>query len=159
MNRGAAGGLAMGISAAWEDRFTVPTAERLRKGMTKPLGDVVEAARSKLGQLDGLVEDVSWEGVAWHWTIVYHAPDRENTHAWAYLIPDPQGPKIAVPLDEDEVKRLPLSRAKKHVRDGVMSAKRVNRTWWAVWDVGSKTALEDVLDLVRRRHKLSHESN
>lgn len=149
----------MGISAAWQDRFSVPTAEGLRRGMAKPLGDIVEKARITLTELGGLVEDISWEGVAWHWTIVYHTPAQNGGHAWAYLIPDPQGPKLAVPLDEDEVRRLPLARAKKHVRDGVMSAKRVNRTWWAVWDVNSKSALEDVLDLVRRRHKLSLGSN
>lgn len=149
----------MGISAAWSDRFTVPTADGLRKAMAKPFADLVETARSRLQELGTLSEEVSWEGVSWRWTLVYHAEGAQKGRPWAYLIPNPDGPKLAIPFDEAELRRLPLARAKKHVRDGIMSAKRVDKTLWAVWDVNSKAALDDVFDLVKRRHKLSHETN
>lgn len=148
----------MGISACWADRFTTPTADGLRKAMDKPLGDLLETARTWLAEFGTLQEEVSWQGESWRWTLVYRANGSASRYPWAYLIPNPEGPKLAIPLDESEVRKLPLARAKKHVRDGITTAKRVDNTLWAVWDVGSKTALDEVFDLVKRRHKLAQEA-
>jgi len=148
----------MGIAACWADRFTTPTADGLRKAMEKPMGDLVESARTWLNEFGTLSEEVSWQGDSWRWTLVYRAVGSESRLPWAYLIPNPDGPKLAIPLHESEVRRLPLARAKKHVRDAISTAKRVEDTLWAVWDVGSKSALDDVFDLVKRRHKLAMES-
>lgn len=148
----------MGISACWADRFTTPTADGLRKAMDKPLGDLVETARTWLAEFGTLQEEVSWQGESWRWTLVYRTSGSNARYPWAYLIPNPDGPKLAIPLNESEVRRLPLARAKKHVRDGITTAKRVDNTLWAVWDVGSKAALDDVFELVKRRHKISQEA-
>lgn len=148
----------MGISACWADRFNTPTADGLRKAMDKPLGDLIETARTWLAEFGTLQEEVSWQGESWRWTLVYRTSGAASRYPWAYLIPNPDGPKLAIPLDESEVRKLPLARAKKHVRDGITTAKRVDNTLWAVWDVGSKTALDEVFDLVKRRHKLALEA-
>lgn len=148
----------MGISACWADRFSTPTADGLAKAMDKPMSELVESARSWLHEFGTLTEEVSWQGDSWRWTLVYRTADRDERLPWVYLIPDPDGPKLAIPLQESEVRKLPLARAKKHVRDGISTAKRVEDTLWAVWDVASKSALDDVFDLVKRRHKMSQEA-
>lgn len=138
---------------AWEDQFRQPQTDQLTSHYGKQLGNLFESARERLTEYDDISEVVEWHGVPWNWTCVYHSPD-DPTRAYAYLVADPEAPKIAVPLTVEMVSRLPLKRMKKHIRDAIQTGRRVADTVWATFQVANKTQLEEVMDVVKRKHRL-----
>lgn len=147
----------MGITAkktrsAWEDRFRTPTFDDLRSHYNKQLGTLIELSRERLLGFPGVSESVTWEGLPWRWTLTFRRAD-DNARPWAYLVPDPVAPKISMPLTAEMVQSFPLHRLKKHIRDGVLGARVVGGVHWATFDVSSKSMLDDVLDLAKRKHQ------
>lgn len=140
------------IRLPWEDQFRVPTLDDLRGHYPKQLGNLIEVARERLLQFNGVREEVSWQGLPWRWTLVYRCP-QDPVRAWAYLVPDPEKPKLSLPLTDEQVQALPMRRLKKFVRDGVLCARKVDSVYWATWDITNRAQLDEVLDLVRRKHQ------
>lgn len=139
---------------AWEDRFHKPTFDELCKGLTKQTIELIAAARDRLRQVPGVTEELSWEGLPWRWTLLYRMPGG-NGRAWAYLVPDPAKPLIALPLTRDMLSSIPLHRVKKHVKDGVSQARLVNGVHWATWEITGKTQLAEVMQLVEQKQRLA----
>lgn len=140
------------VRLPWEDQFNTPSMDDLRRHYPKQLGNLLETARSNLLAFEGVREELAWQGVPWRWTLTYSCPD-DPTRAWAYLVPDPLRPKIALPLTEEMVEALPMRRLKKFVRDGVVAARRVNTVYWATWEITNRSQLEEILELARRKHQ------
>ena len=137
---------------AWEDRFRQPSVDELKAHYNKQLGSLFEAARTKLLSFDGVTEEVLWQGLPWRWCLRYHR-EGDPTDAWTYLVPDPLGPVVAVPLTTEMIDSMPMKRLKKHVRDGVMFGKRVGQVVWASWQATNRTQMDEVLDVAKRKHK------
>ncbi|HBS28797.1 MAG TPA: hypothetical protein DEB06_04960 [Phycisphaerales bacterium] len=136
----------------WRDRFRAPTLEELRRACAGPEGGLLESARDHLLATPGVQEEVAWQGLPWRWTLVYSAP-ADATRAWAYLVPDPAKPVLAVPITEEMVLAFPMDRLKKHVRDGVLTSRKVAGVYWATWELTSKAQLGEILELVDRKRK------
>jgi hypothetical protein len=93
--------------------------------------------------------------VPWRWTLVYSAgPSAEGPRTLGYLIPCPDRLQVCVPLKREHIDALPSKRLKKSIRDGVAFARVVAGVWWATWDVPSRTALDEVLDVAVRKHRM-----
>lgn len=137
----------------WEDRFRMPSVGDLRTHYNKQLGNLLDLAREALLGFEGVKEQIAWQGVAWRWTLTYCRPTG-GERPWAYLIPHPEGPTIAIPLAEDVVAAIPRRRLKKFVTDGIASARRVGDVYWATWQITNRSNLDDVLDLAKRAQKL-----
>lgn len=134
----------------WEDRFRTPTADELCAAATKHAASLLTAARTQLRSSPDVEESLSWQGLPWRWTLVYRTP-RDNGRAWAYLVPDPSKPLIALPLTVEAVAALPMNRLKKHVKDGVTQARMVDRVYWPTWEITSMGQLSEIFDLARHR--------
>jgi hypothetical protein len=146
----------------WSNKFIAPTVGKLREGYPKPLGSVFDAARELILELDGVSESVIWHGVPWRWTLVYKCDARtaaDRTRAFAYLIPDPAKLQCCVPLTREQIASLPMRRFKKNLRDSIIHARTVAGLSWPSWDIPSKTAVEDIAELVRRKHRLLRASD
>lgn len=140
----------------WSDKFQMPSLQDLRSGLAKPLQSVFDEAREALTELDGISEQTAWQGVPWRWTLVYNVAEPSGEgRSLAYLVPDPQRLQICVPLTQDQIERLPIKRMKKSIRDGVVFARSVAGVWWPTWEIASSAALEEVLELVAKKHKLA----
>lgn len=142
---------------AWNNKFHAPSVAQLRDGYAKPLVPVFDAVRETVLELKGVSESVAWHGVPWRWTMVYrcHGDDAAPvTRAFAYLIPDPHRLQVCVPLDRQQVSALPMRRFKKGIRDAIIHARSVAGISWPSWDVPTRLALDDVADLIRRKHRL-----
>lgn len=142
------------LKCAWNDKFRMPEVAQLRAGLTKPLQSVFDDAREELKQLEGVSESVSWQGVPWRWTLVYAMAEMPSERALAYLVPDPQRVQMCVPLNQEQIEKIPMKRLKKSIRDGVLYARSVASVWWPTWDIQTRGALDEVLELVVRKHKL-----
>jgi len=139
---------------AWEDRFRTPTIDDLREHYNKQLAGLMETARSLLLSLPGVVEELSWQGLPWRWTLTYRFQQGSaDSRPGLYLVPDPLRPKISMPLPDTVVQSLPLHRLKRHVRDGVLQGRKVNGVLWATWDVTSKTQVGEILEIVAKHYK------
>lgn len=143
-----------GTKSAWSDKFRQPSEDELRTGLSKPLQQVFDDARQRLNEIESGNESVVWQGVPWRWTFVYTAEGAGEARALAYVIPDPARLQICVPLTNEIVERLPLKRMKKSIRDGVVFARHVAGVSWPTWDIPTKTALDEVFELIARKHAM-----
>lgn len=138
----------------WANKFRRPAAEELLEQYgSKQLAQLVAAARAELAGLDGVTETLSWNGVPWRWSFEYRQRGG-GAQPLAYLVPDPQRPQIAVPLTSDQIGMLPLRRLKRFVRDGIVHGRMVAHVYWPSWEFALRSQLDEVMDLVIRKHKL-----
>lgn len=125
----------------WEDRFAQPTADELA-GAVRPEGQaLISTARRQLEEFD---EQVEWLGIPWRWSFVYRTGEGRP---WAYLIPNPDGPALALPLPVESLSHINAKRLARFVKDGIMQASEVGATRWAEWTLTSQTQVTDLLKL------------
>ncbi len=133
----------------WPDRFREPTAESLIDFLHRQNLPSFNHARSKLLALEGIGESIAWQGV-WNWTLAFRATGQQGS-ACAYLIPDPDRPRICIPIAEHRLADLPARRLSKAVRESILHAPSVNGDRWPVWAIQSKAQIEELLVLVEVR--------
>jgi hypothetical protein len=97
-------------------------------------------------------EAISWQGLPWRWTLVYRC-EGDPTEVFAYLVPDPEAPKLSLPLTAEMIQSMPVKRMKKHIRETLDHARCVGALRWPTFEVTSKSALVDVLDIAKRKRK------
>ncbi len=136
---------------AWEDRFRKPSVDDLLEPFNKPVRHLIDLARERLSGFDGMTEEVAWQGIPWRWTFVYRFRD-EAPRAWAYLVPDPVKPQIALPLIPEVTETLRIKRLSRFIRDRIVFATQVNGVRWAQWEIASKGQLDEVLELAACKH-------
>jgi hypothetical protein len=134
---------------AWSDRFRTPTVSDLLASFNKHLAGVVNHTRERLLAVDGVKEEVSWQGV-WNWTLVYRIPG-EGERGWVYLVPDPSKPRLAIPVQDELIAELPVKKLSKFVRDGLAHAPSVDSVRWAHWEIQGKNQADDILSLAESK--------
>lgn len=143
----------------WQDRWHCPTVEQL----LDPLGPQYRAAMAtlleRLGAVERLRQDLVWYGPGWNWTIQFDQLDAEGNKldTICYVVPDLQVPTVCLPLTVPVLERIPLRRVHKFIRTGIRAAKRAVDVHWATWQLASNTEVEQLMDLIRRRHRLADE--
>jgi len=140
------------VRLPWQNRFERPTIDTLREQYNKQLGGYHDTARSFLLKFDNIEESIDWHGLPWRWSTRFDIGKLTPDRGWVYLIPDPEGPKVSVPMTESMVDRLPKTRLKKHIREGVEHGKKVGNIRWTQWTITSKSQLEDILDVSKRAY-------
>lgn len=134
---------------AWANRFATPTLTALLHPLKAAHAPHVRHARAKLLAIQGMKEVVAWQGV-WRWTLVYTHPSLPG-QVWAFLVPDPSRPLIAVPVAESVLPALPPKYLTRPVRDGLVLAPVVGGVRWATWEVTSNSLAENVLAIAASR--------
>jgi hypothetical protein len=136
----------------WENRFEVPTMADLTRPYAKPMHDLFDTAKKRLGSFEGVTKELAWQGPSWKWCLTYQNP-KDQTDAWAYLVPHPDFVIIAIPMKIELATSLPMRRLKRFVRDGLVAGHRTGDTLWPWWAINNKTSLEDVLDIIKRKNR------
>jgi len=147
------------VRVPWEDRFRRPSTEDLHRHYDQEFSQLLDQARARLLEFDGINEELAWQGLPWRWTLIYRREQDPPRRAWAYLIPHRDKPLIASPITEDLLEQLPRRRLTKFVREAIDEAKRVGEVRWVVWEIGSHSQLDNVLDLLKRKYKLASSEN
>jgi hypothetical protein len=137
----------------WEDQFTEPTLEDLLAAYPKPNRQLFEHARGFMLGLDDVTETLGWQGLPWRWCLTFEIP-KDPTRAWAYLVPDPERAKVAIPFNGEMLQAMPMHRFKRHLKDVFAGSMDVGGKFWPTFDISSRSQLEDVLDLVKRKYTL-----
>lgn len=139
---------------AWEDRFATPDADDLLRGFHRHHTALIQQAREGILALGEVTESIVWRGVPWRWTFAF-SEEGEAERAWAYLIPQPGRPLLAIPLTAEHVDGLPMKRLSKSVRDGIGLAAMVGGVYWAQWDLTSRPQVDELIGIARRRRESS----
>jgi uncharacterized membrane protein len=134
---------------AWSNRFAAPALAALLHALRPSHAGPFRHARERLLAIPGMREGIAWQGV-WRWTLVYSHPSFGGG-AWAFLIPDPGRPLLAVPVAEAALPHLPEKHLTRAVKDGLVMAPLVGAVRWATWEVTSKTLVENVLGIAASR--------
>lgn len=143
----------------WKDKFTPATGEDLLQGLGEHRA-AAEQVRAALLSDPEVTEGVSWEGVAWRWCFVYSRPG-DKTRAWAYLIPNPEGPRLCVPLAAGAVEQIRPRRLKKGTRDALSHGQVVNGVRWLTLALGGAGAgvgvvaagMEEIEEILRAKRE------
>ena len=141
----------------WADKFHAPTLSQLKAHYNKEKCALFEATRERLLAIEGIREEIAWQGVPWRWSLVYTLDGDESAStfkAWAYLIPDPERLQLCLTLTADQIHGIGVKRLKKWVRDGVVFARSVGGVCWPTFEISQKGQIEDVFELVDRKLKV-----
>ena len=144
----------------WEDRWNVPTLDQLldpvEEVRERILRDFLDAVRG-LGEVE--LERV-WHGSSWRWTIearltaeVTHKEEGERP-VLAYAVCYPEAPLVVVPLTDHQMRKLPIRRLNRVVRENLRLAKRSVDLHWGHFNPSNNVDLEHLIDLVKRKHKM-----
>jgi len=138
--------------APWTDRFRTPNAGDLRVALRPPSRSLFDNLRERLQELEGVRESIAWYGDCWHWSLEYRT--RLAPEPLAVIIPAPNDLQLALPLDPDFSRTLPLQRLKRPVRDGLDLAQEPYNSRWGLWSLTTVALIDDLQDLVEM--KLAH---
>jgi len=143
--------------SAWEDRWSQPSLNQLVDPIRDPYKKIFEQLIEEIGGCEDLEQSLTWYGDAWKWTLQFtqQNADGHELGILCYLVPKEEGPLVCVPLTEQIIGRLPMKRLGKVVRDGIRSAKCAVETHWATWSPNNASDMAQILDLIKRKHKLA----
>jgi len=137
---------------AWENEFREPSLDELRGMFNENEVRLFDSCLEGAEALGGVTGRISWEGVPWRWCVRFEHPEA-GEQPFAYLAPSPEGPELCVPLTSECVDSIPLRRLKRYGRDAIVKAKKVGSTRWPSWTISAKTELEELLDILKRKHR------
>jgi len=145
----------------WEDRWNQPTADELIASITEDRRSYIVELINHARSFETYEEEVIWAGTGWHWTLVFRMPGGDDTaqDTFCYIVPRHEEPLICIPLTKEVLEKLPIRRLNRLVRDELRLAKRGVAMNWAMWTPSMNTETEHLKDLLKRKHKLTHEES
>lgn len=141
----------------WHDRFSTPTPTRLRAELVEPSATLFDQVRTGLAGAPNVRESLLWYGAPWRWTLTYTCREAEIA-PWAYLIPDPASPQLAIALTCPTLEAVQLRKLSKPVREGLLQAPSVDGVIWAQWELNATQNVQELLDLAHRQRESLHHS-
>ncbi len=137
---------------AWEDRFQAPNLEDLLSVFGKQQLQLIEQTRESILGLGEVVESITWLGIPWRWTLAFRV-EGSNEKPWAYLVPQPGKPLLALPMNGEAVASLPMRRLPKFIRDVIVLSPKVAGVHWMQWELTGRSQVEELISLARRKHE------
>ncbi len=131
----------------WQNKFRTPTVAELIGGLAPPQAGLFEAARERLAARPGLAEELVWMGVPWCWALAFRRGE-DSPRPTAFLVPEPGKAVLSLPLEGESLAKVPLKKLSKSQREALINGTRVGEVVWTVWELQSKTALEEALGLL-----------
>lgn len=100
--------------------------------------------------MPGCIEEVTWKGVPWRWTIELRN-EQTPEKAWAYLVPQPEQPLMVLPITSDGLSGISMKKLNKPVRDAIIHAREVEGVRWAQWQIESKSQVEVLVKIAKQQ--------
>mgnify|MGYP001148939130 CR=1 FL=1 len=140
----------------WEDRWSQPSLSQLLEPIREPYRKPFEQLIEEIESCQDLRQELTWYGDAWKWTLHYtqHDGTGREVGTLCYLVPKAESPLVCVPLTGEQIEQLPLKRLGKVVREGIRAAKCAVETHWATWSPSNSSDVSQIVDLIKRKHKL-----
>lgn len=142
-------------TSPWEDKFREPTLDELRDAYPKPMRALFDDAHKRIIELCEPTEELVWEGHPWRWCLRFTIPN-DPTHAFAWLVPNPEKPRIGACFTGEMLQAMPLHRMKKYMKEILVASHDVGGKFWSEFEITSKPQLDDAFDLLKRKHSIIH---
>lgn len=142
------------LSSPWLDRFETPTTEHLLESIVEEYLPLTKVIRANLLELPEVTEQVQWQGLPWRWSLAYITPRCPKERALAYLIPNPESARIAVPLHETLFPKLMHPKGARCLRENLAQSSRVGEVVWSEWVLGSRVLVDELTKLISLKMEL-----
>ncbi|MBH06893.1 MAG: hypothetical protein CMJ20_11290 [Phycisphaeraceae bacterium] len=144
---------------AWENRWSEPQTQQLIDGLQSEHRPLIKTLMKQVSDYKHVKQSLNWFGVAWKWTIQLdvHSPDGKQLDTLCYIVPNRVAPIVCVPLLRETIDKLPMRRLTKLIRNGIRLADRAVDIYWATWPLTNSADIPPVVDLIKRKHKISLE--
>ncbi len=147
----------------WTDRWSKPSRDQLLAPLAENHRRAFKKLIDRLEAFDDLECDIVWFGPSWKWTLQYtFAPPTpaktarpQEPQTMCYLVPATTGPLLCVPMTQGLIRKLPVHRFRKYVKDGITLAKCAVEIFWATWTAQNETETQLLIDLLKRKHDLT----
>ncbi|MFG0299372.1 MAG: hypothetical protein ACF8K1_07225 [Phycisphaerales bacterium JB047] len=137
----------------WQRQFETPTMHGLIEKLSSDHRKAITTVRDWLRDQTKGKGNLSYVDVAWHWCEQYELEeDDAGDLAGVYLIPDPEGPKVAVSCRRRFFESGTTPQLPKALHAGLGTGVCVGPLAWCEWNVANKDdaeALIAMLDLMR----------
>lgn len=144
-----------------EDQWTIPSVRDLLEPLKAQQRKLYETLMKEVEQLGTVEQRVAWFGESWAWTIECVLLDDETGEqldVLFYLVPRDETSVLSVPLTDHVIEKLPMRRLNRTIREGIRSAKCAVQLHWATWNPTAQTEINHLVDLMKRKIKLTHEA-
>jgi hypothetical protein len=131
---------------AWSDRFRTPSMDDLLGPLPRAARTAMVHASATLTTARGFTESLRWHGV-WKWSCSYESP-AATERAAAYLIPDPQRPRLCVPVCSSAAAMLQTRSTPAFIRHALESCPVVDGVHWPIWQVEGKQMINELFAAV-----------
>ena len=118
------------MTTPWLDSFNRPDPDALASGVGEPNTDHVALLRKRLGQT-GRSESVEWREPPLRWALAYKAKGEPTPSA--YLVPDPEAPRLVVRVTAKTLETLQPSDLSKGTRAVLARTPCNNGVMWPEW--------------------------
>ncbi len=140
----------------WEDRWTQPALEQLFEPFKDDRQKHLNMLLEGFNKFDGIEQKLVWHGEAWRWTLEFNltTEDGRDMGSVAYLVPNPEGLIVCIPMLAEQIDALPFKRLNKFIREGIRSAKVAVEQHWCKWMPSAMSECDHLIDLFKRKHKM-----
>lgn len=139
------------LTNPWLDRFTKPQTRALIETLPEEIRPQVEDLRSRFAGIEGVREQIEWMGLPWRWTLVYTTPAHPSSRALAYIVPDPEGVRVGIPLDQSVIHHAAGPKANRSLRESMVQSSRVGGVVWPEWALGASALPDELVSIVRAK--------
>jgi hypothetical protein len=142
----------------WENRWSAPDRNQLLDGISDPnRRKLIAGLAEKFVGFEGVEELIIWHGTAWKWTFQYSLRNAsgQEVDVLAYIVPEPLLPVVCIPLRQTVLEKMPIKRLNRFIREGLRIAKCAVELHWAMWNPNASTECDHLIDLFKRKHKLT----
>ncbi len=137
----------------WRNKFQRPDPDSLLASYEELERTLGQNLRTALRKVDGIEEELSWQGVPWRWTFVYRL-EGDPTEAFAYLVPTDERPLLSLPLTVEMVESLAGDKIKRTLKSEIMHSRFVGGVYWPAWEVGAKSQVAELRFLMERKARV-----
>lgn len=136
---------------AWHDRWSQPTLPNLLDALKEHHQRHLRKLIDQVGEMEKVDQAVVWYGPSWKWTLHCTVRVGKASETLCYIVPNHEAPVVSVPLTETIIASLPR-KVSKYIREGIRLAKCAVKIHWASWTPATDIEVEQLLDLIRRKH-------
>ena len=147
------------LSSPWLDRFECPSPQALLDPLADEFAPLAQDIRQRFLRFPNVQESVQWQGLPWRWCLAYTAPLCPPDRALAFLVPEPESTRVAVPLDEADASALLTSRSARCLRENLAQSSQVGSVLWLEWVLGSKVLVDELSKLIKAKLELTASAN
>ena len=133
----------------WQRQFETPSMQVLIDGLNSDQRKAITTIRNWLKERVKGRANLSYVDVAWHWCEQYEpeTDDTSDLHG-VYLIPDPDGSKVAVSCSRRFFESNAVSQLPKSLHAGLGSGICVGHLAWCQWNIVNQDDAQALISML-----------